>query len=218
MKKTLVTTLAIFGLAVYSYAQGTVGTAGSLTSNAGQYGSFYLDTENNTGTYPSSNHGLVYVGGTTSGFLLNEDVNIAIYDGSSLVVALLEGAGDTGPASGDGNVYGAGTFTDNSSAAYYDTLTAGGGTTSLTIDLWTGNFATYALADVNGSGSYVGTATFSQTLGDAPGVPTPSTPVTLTGMPAIELLQPVSAPEPTTIALATLGGISLLALRRRKAA
>jgi hypothetical protein len=110
---------------------------------------------------------------------------------------------------------GGGLFLDNSSTTYYDSLQAGGATATLTLDMWTGNYATYALAVASGLPTvYAATATFSQPLGNG-GSPA-GTATDFGNMPAMVLLPPV--PEPTTIALATLGGISLLALRRRKAA
>jgi len=195
------------GLATGAYAQGTVGSAGSLTSNAGQYGAFYIDNENNTaGSDTASTSGLVYINGTA--IVGGQDVNFAVYDGSSLVVALFGSA-----ASGDAEaIGGAGTFTDNSTDAYYDTLSTGGATRTLTLEAWTGSSTTYPVAF--GAGVYEDTVTFSQALGNAPGVPTPSTPVTLTSMPSMNL---VAVPEPTTLALAGLGGAALLALRRKKA-
>lgn len=73
---------------------------------------------------------------------------------------------------------------------------------------------------LDGSGSVVGSSnTFSVTLGNA-GVP-PSTPAVLNGLNALALTSggaaPVTppVPEPSTIALAILGGAALL-LRRRK--
>jgi len=219
MKKSLLTLSLLTGLTVCVYGQGTVGIAGSLTSAADQYGSFTLDNQNNGDPSESaSSGGLVWIGNTFgTAALLNQDINISVYDGSSLVVSLLMGAGDTGPANGDGTFFGGGQFIDNSSTTYYDTLVVGGGTTTLTLDMWTGNYSTYALAVAsNLSSVYAATATFSQPLGNG-GTP-PSTGTDFGNMPAMVLLPVATVPEPTTIALATLGGISLMALRRRKTA
>jgi hypothetical protein len=219
MKKALTTTVALIGFGVCSYGQGTLGADGSFTSpNPNEYGSFNLDnTANTTPSESAASGGLVWIGNTFgTAALLNQDVNIAVYNGSTLIVSLLEEPNDTGPGYGDGTAYGGGQFIDNSTTTYYDTAVAGGGTASLTLDFWTGNYTSYAAAVASGLSSVYGaTTTFSQPLGNG-GFPA-SSATDFTGMPAVVLLPVAPAPEPATLALATLGGLSLLALRRRKA-
>jgi hypothetical protein len=213
MKKTLLAISLFTGLAACVYGQGVTGPAGSLTSAADQYGSFSIDNYNNVNsTENAASSGLVWLGNTFgTATLLNQDINIAVYDGSSLVVALLlTPSYPNGPAAGDGTTFGGGEFVDTSSSTYYDTLAAGGATRTLTLDLWTGSATTYANV-VAGAGIYAATATFSQPLGNG-GTPASSS-TDFTGMPAMVML-PV--PEPTTLALAGLGGAALLAFRRRK--
>jgi hypothetical protein len=219
MKKQLLIVSMIAGLAAYAYGQGDLGSAGSLSElTPNQYGTFSLDNlQNGSTSETATSGGLVWIGNTfaTADLLGNnalaQDLNIAVFDGSSLVVELL--VSDT-TAGGDSS-FGGGQFLDNSTATYFDTASVGGATRSLTLDMWTGDYATYALAVASGLPTvYTATATFSQPLGNA-GSPA-TTPTEFQNMPAMVLLPPV--PEPTAIALATLGGLSLLGLRRRKAA
>lgn len=171
------------GLAACVYGQGVLGAAGSFTATADLYGSFTLDnTENGPSTITATANGLVWIGNTVGSATLldpsnplGQDVNVAVYDGSSLVVSMTlntnpDGSPATfpnGAANGDGTFLGNGNFADNSSATYYDTLAVGGATRTLTLDFWTGNYGTYAAAVASGLSSvYVGTATFSQALGD----------------------------------------------------
>jgi hypothetical protein len=230
MKKTIFTISILAGLVAYSYGQGNLGSAGSFTSVTDLYGSISLDNTANGNLSETANiGGLVWIGNTfaTAGLLdpsnpLYQDVNVALYDGSSLIVSMTldeatggaTGQYPNGAASGD-SLFGGGLFLDPSETTYYDLLAAGGATRTLTLDLWTGNYSTYAAAAAsNLSTVYFGTATFSQPFGNV-GTPA-STATDLTSMPALVMLPAV--PEPTAIALATLGGLSLLGLRRRKAA
>lgn len=209
MKKTLLTVSLIAGLAACVQAQGTLGPDGTESSANGQYGSFQIDNEYNTGAggLAASTEGLVYINGSilTSG----QDVNVDVYNGGTLIVSLIGGQ-----ASGDAVAIGGnGSFTDNSEQTYFDTAVVGGGTATLTLDFWT-DFGTGA--SITSYASAVGvvptaTVTFSQALGDASG-PTPSVASTFTSMPAVNL----TVPEPTTLAFAGLGGLSVLLFRRRK--
>jgi hypothetical protein len=212
MKKLIIMS-AIAGLSICAYAQGDLGPDGSLGPTGG---SFLLDNEANTSASENATSGgLVWIGNTfaTAALLQSgQDINVAVYDGSTLVVSLTGGE-----ASGDAVALGPnGTFTDNSETGYFDIAAPGNATPyTITLDLWTGSATTYAAA-LTTPGTYAATATFAQVLGNVPGVPLPSTPATFSSMPAMVLLPAV--PEPATIALATLGGLSLLGLRRRKTA
>ena len=93
---------------------------------------------------------------------------------------------------------------------------APGGAVFLQIQFWdysspnaTGTFTSYAAALAGLDPTAV--VSFSNGSG-GPGTSPPSTPVELTGMPAVILS---SVPEPATMALAGLGIASLLAFRRR---
>ncbi|HEY3762675.1 MAG TPA: hypothetical protein VGN23_13090 [Verrucomicrobiae bacterium] len=218
MKKSLLTISLVAGLAACVHAQGSLGSDGSFTSGNGTFGSFTLDnTANSNGSELATSGGLVWIGNTfNTAALLNQDVNIAVFNGgtdlnANLIVSLLMGAGDSGAANGDGTAYGGGVIIDNSTTTYYDTASVGGASTTLTMDLWTGDFSTLAAALASGQD---GTSiTWTQSLGDLAGAPAPSAPADFTGMPSAVL---TPSPEPATLAFAGLGGLSLLAMRRRK--
>lgn len=220
MKKTLLTLSVLAGLSTCVHAQGVLGADGSFAASDGQYGSFTIDnTANSSGSDTAGNNGLVWIGSSVGTAVLlsdagNQDVNIAIFDGSSaiagnLIASLLLGAGDTGPAAGDSSNWGSpGYFYDGSGATYYDKAAAGGATETLTIEMWTGNNVAYGTP-----GTFDDTVTFSQALGNAFGTPAGSSPNDFTALPAVVL---TPAPEPATLAVAGLGGLSMLLIRRRK--
>jgi len=103
-----------------------------------------------------------------------------------------------------------GAFSYLSAGSFGVTGTAAGSTYNIIVFGWSNAYATAALAAA--AGSPVGwSAPFSYTTVSNIGTPT--------SMPTAGLLPfgvVTSVPEPTTIALAGLGGLSLLALRRKK--
>jgi hypothetical protein len=87
---------------------------------------------------------------------------------------------------------------------------ANGSSQQFTIYAWTGA-ATYELAQTT-VGAYYGSVTYTQTLGTDVGSPPPLPP----SLSNPNLIMVAAVPEPTTIVLGAMGGLALLA-RRRKA-
>jgi hypothetical protein len=88
------------------------------------------------------------------------------------------------------------------------TTTAVGGTYSLFMIGWSGGYATPALAAASGQSAVGWSAPFSYTATALTAAPN------LMGVTAFGVAGVI--PEPTTMALAGLGGLALLAIRRRK--
>ena len=213
MGKLILTLSLVTGMATGVYAQGDLGSQGSLTSPAypSNIGSFTFDnTANTNSSKTATSGGLAWIGTTlATASLLNQDVNMSISDGSGLIVQFLL---VDSTATGIGTAYGSGVFIDNSAYTYYILGSTGGGTVAVTLDAWTGSGLTYEQA-LTTPGQYAGTASWSLVLGNYTTGGPPSTATDFTGMPALVM---TLVPEPTTLALMGLGGLSLLLFRRRK--
>jgi hypothetical protein len=195
MKRTVLTIAATVGLAGGALAQGTV----------------YLDNTSNTSTSPSA---------TSEGILfkqaaqLNQDVNLTLLGGpnagSLTVIDTIFGA------SAAGDSFGSGLVADPSGNSFAVPGVALGATGTFELEAWLGNATSYAAASAV-VGTYVGiSGTFLNSTGGNLVSGIPAIASTLTGLPSFAL-NPVPAPEPTTMALVGIGAASLLALRRRKA-
>jgi hypothetical protein len=216
MKKLIVTTLAVIGLASFASAQGT----------------FVIDTSANSGdsaTISSTSGGLVFYNGSLD---TTHDVNLGILWGlssSSVTTPLNIDSGgtagywsltqsDTAGAT-DITFNGDGTINDPNGNSYaFTTATAGaqepaGTVVWLDVQAWTGIATSYGAVTLTGANAGLEgqSGPFSITLALNSAFPQPD----IHGMGSINLLAPV--PEPTTLALAGLGGAALLAFRRRKA-
>jgi len=209
MKKLIATLALVGGLAAYANAQGT----------------FTIDSFANEGdgaTPTSSTGGLVFLNGVLDTATdINLEVLWGLTSGSVTTPVDLDPLSLNGGAyTGDQNWYasqstGSGDIVDYANGCILDpngntyTISSeGSGTTIwLVIEGWTGTSATYGGA---GTVDYGVTAPFSITLAANS---SPTQPDVHT-MPSLNL---VPVPEPTSIALCVMGGVGLLAMRRRKA-
>jgi hypothetical protein len=212
MKKLIITTLAVVGLAAYVNAQGT----------------FIIDTTANFGnnaTPTSSTGGLVFINGVLD---TGTDINLGILFGSSagsVTTALnidpgaVNGGAYTGninwiasqgTGSGDITSVGGGTLFDPNGNSYIVPGIAPGSTVYMIVQGWTGSAASYSAAQTAGA-AFGQTSVFSFTLASSSA---PNQP----GIANMSSLNLVSTPEPSTLAMAGLGGFGMLmAMRRKKA-
>jgi hypothetical protein len=194
MKKTLLTTIAITGLAFSALSQGTV----------------FFDSSGNSDPTPTatSNGQFWSWTGPEGPVLLNSDINAILMAGptagSLLPISTLL-ISDTS-ALGDITFLGNGQFTDNSGQAYSVTGVGAAGTAVAEVIAWEGSYDTYAAA-VAANSPHATSATFS--VGPLGGGAVP--PAYLGNMPAVVL----TVPEPSTLALLGLGAAAMLIRRRQ---
>ena len=212
MKKLALALSLVTGLAAGVYADGgDLGSQGSLTSSPypNNIGSFTFDNGDNYNTSKTATSGgLAWIGSSiATATLLNQDVNMSLSDGSGLIVKLLLSDGTA-----SGISWGGGEFVDPYVGVYYILGVPGGGTVTVRLDAWTGSETSYtaALSDPN---DYVGSVTFNLVTGNytTGGLP-PSFPPDFAAMPALVMY---GTPEPATLALMGLGGLSLMLFRRK---
>lgn len=205
MKKLILSAVAVGGLAMTSFGQGVI----------------YFDGSNNTSTSPTAtSEGQVFLNGVLD---TGTDINVELLYGASAtsvssdcVTLLLSDStttensapGGLQPALGDITDYGSGVLFDASGVGYQLTGTSSGATEYFQVEAWTGNFSSYAAALSAGTGLFGSSSVFSEVLTSATGEAND-----IEGMSALNL---TSVPEPTTMALAGLGGLSLFLLRRKK--
>lgn len=199
MKKIILSALAVASLSLSSYSQGVITFDASASS------------------------GVVQLNGATD---TATDINAALlyFNGSSYVPFVTMLLSDTTPtlgnftvpstqsAGGDVSTFGGGVLYDNSGNTYQLPSLTAGTVVSFEVQGWLGAFSTFAQAAAASGATFGVTGPFNETLSAA------ASPINaaLDAMPNLNLLtSPV--PEPTTIALAGLGGASLLLFRRRKA-
>lgn len=195
MKKLILSAAAVAGLAVTSYGQGIV-----FADNSGASFDTTINGVNNT----STDLNLELLLGTTASSVTTD------------VVTLLLSSSNTNPSQSPalGQVYSAagdissfGTIYDNS-GNQYGLASDAGATVYLQVLAWEGNYSTYAAAVAANAANGM-SSVFSTTIGATP----TSFPADISGVGVVALS---SVPEPTTMALAGLGGLSLLFLRRKK--
>ena len=162
---------------------------------------------NSTDIYATAN-GLFWLstGGMPS--LISQDFNAAFYGGtdSSSLTLIATFLLSNGTAYGD-NVA-PGKFVEPTSNAHtFLNTSLSDPSAYFQVQAWTGNFNQYAAA-VAGGAPAAQSPIFKNPLGLPPGVP-----AELINMPAMILS---GTPEPSTLALAALGGVCPLVLRRRR--
>jgi hypothetical protein len=222
------TSLAAFGQGQVNFnngnANGFVATSGASSDASSSTAGYVQQTPNFTVELwalsgpASTTAGLV--GLDAYGYLNPGNL---VSDGFSQV-ALVSGTGGGFTTSGNNVAGTAGAFGAFQNAAVPGTVS---GNTVLAVVAWTGAFSTFASADVTGDN--LGILVFVSAIG--PASPTPSSGDISTGWNSLQnsplsaanggaedlVMTPVVTPEPTTLALAGLGGAALLAFRRRKA-
>jgi PEP-CTERM motif len=216
MKKLILSAIALTGLTVASFGQGVINFDGgnntSTSPTATTEGSLFINGVLDTTTDVNA----TLLGGTSAGTLVPIVTLLLSDTGNPTVTSLF---GSTQPALGDITSIGGGNIWDNSGNAYQFSGNSGspqiaaGITAFFEIEAWTGNYSTYAAAVASGlSTVYFGTsAVFTEPLASAAG-----TEQDLENAPALNLLAATPTPEPTTMALAGLGSLSLYLMRRKK--
>lgn len=194
MKKIILTVVAVAGLTASGFAQGIL-----LEDNSGAA----TDTTINGVVNTSQDLDLELLVGTSATSVTTDVITLLL---SSTFVPTTSADGQIGAAAGDITASG-GYIYDGSSIAY--SLAAYAGTTVyLQVDAWTGLYSS-AAASLAAGGSAGSSSIFTGAVGASP----TSFPIDVSGMGVIDL---VPTPEPTTMALAGLGGLSLFLLRRKK--
>ena len=211
MKKLLLT-LCAAGLSVGCFAQGVIYFDGSNNSStsptATSEGSVFFNTNGTPILDVGSDVNAVLLASANSD--LSSDVTIVTLLLSQATSTTTTSLGTTQSAIGDVTSYGTGILIDTSGNSYQIPSTSSGQTYYFEVLAWTGNYSTYSAAQSGALGTLAGSSgIFSEVLTSATGEAND-----IEGMPAL-VLSPV--PEPTTLAIAALGGLSLLGLRRKKA-
>jgi len=194
MKKLIVSTLAVLGLAVSGYSQGVITFDASGVATPNVYINGVLDTATDINAELLANTG--------SGFFPVVTLLLSDLSGDSAANVAI---GATEPAAGDISSFG-GYLYDNNGNTYQFPTTASGTVVTFEVEGWLGGNS-YA-----GATQYAGvTASFTEALSAT------SSPINA-ALPNMGILNlaPIASPEPTTFAIAGLGLASLLAIRRRK--
>jgi hypothetical protein len=212
MKKLLVTAIAATAAAV-TYGQGTIFI--NNYDNTGVFNGAGGSAANPVYSAAVTQNGLIFTTDATEqqgsgSTLIAQDFSWALYGGatdSSSALTLL--ASETGSGiAGDNTSVGYGQLFGAATAVSVPG-TAASSTVYLELYVWEGStFTTYAAAMAGGD--FVGdSGVFANSSG---GGANPAS--ALTGLPDMNLA--VTVPEPGTLALAALGGASLLLFRRKK--
>jgi hypothetical protein len=208
MKKLVLAAIAATAAAA-TYGQGVIYI--NNLANTGVYNGNGGSTANPVYSAAVTQNGLIFTTDTTEqqgggSTLLGQDFSWALYGGASASsLSLIASATTASEISGDNYNYGQ--ILGSSVGATVASSTPGG-TIYLDLYVWEGSsYSSYAAAAAGGD--FVGDSGVFSNTSAAQGSPViPS----LTGLPDVL----VTVPEPGTMALAALGGASLLLFRRKK--
>jgi len=203
MKKIVLSTVAMAAMALTSYGQGVI----TFDASEGGGGVISQGTAGNL-EQNDINASLLYFNGTQ----YVDIVDLLLSDTTATSGEVVDvGTGDspvssTQDASGDITFNGGGILYDNSGNDYVINGEAAGAVVTFEVEAWTGtanSFATVA------SGQFSGVSLpFTETLTSS------ASPINanIDNMPSFTM----TVPEPATLAVAGLGGLSLMLFRRRK--
>jgi hypothetical protein len=223
MKKTIVTTLAITGLALGAYAQGSLNQVQTVFSSDGitvggteaANPGTTLDSEWYTG-----NIALEVFYASTASVTADQVAAINALDGVSgaAALALMQADGFS--------LVSATALTGSTPGSLNYSVSFGGlnpasnpnsiGLLAPTVTGTTAWLAFYAVATGGTYNGYSGALVWSQNTGGNPNTTPAGTPAIITTDPAGLNVVLTTVPEPCTMALLGLGGLSLLMIRRRK--
>jgi len=205
MKKLILTAMAVAGMSLGAYAQGTV----SFNNFSGAAGLVYTNATANVGT----NGGGLAVGSTHLELFYGPAGDtlaqlLALNTGTVFTYTFASGAT-------------AGKFFDGTTVVTSGPLGAGSGDSTINIELavagWLGTAANYTAATLDTQNNvYQGITlvAFGNPTGGAGA--TPALPANLVGWLAGNPLIITPVPEPTTMVLSGLGAAALLLFRRRR--
>jgi len=196
MKKVILTTLAMVGLAFVGYSQGVI----TVDTTEGSSVISILGVPDTT---QDINMELMYLNGATYAPVVTFLLSDASGDSSATVPW-----GAIEPAASDISFFNA--LYDGNGNVYQSPTIASPTVVTFKVAAWTGNDSTYAqaLTDLTGQVGISGAFGVALTSASAPLLANIST------MPSFDLETPT--PEPATFAMMGLGGLSLLLFRRRK--
>jgi hypothetical protein len=227
MKKQIITILAAGGLSMSAFAQGSINTGALLGNDPG------VTTQgvNATSTLLAEASPLWYAGqmslaiyevGTMTGATyslatINSYLNVS--GGASIALGDLTADGYVEASTTTLTGSTVGSVTGNFTGGYFPTAFAPSNIGLTGVPTQTGVYLALVGTALNGPDvGYSGVIAFANNTGGNPdATPTPGTPTTLTGWNTLNenLVLSQNVPEPVTMALFGLGGLSLMLFRRK---
>jgi hypothetical protein len=198
--KTLVSALAFASFATLTFAQGTVN----------------FDTKAVLARVYNYNDTFDATGASTASTVLGTAFWMQLYavDGTGGAEGSLVAVGS--PVNARAGINAGYSLTGAPANPVVTVTPVSGGAVTLQVRVWSATYATYAAAVTAWEGGAQG-ATYGKSgiISLASTGSTLVTPPNLTGLTSFQMVAPV--PEPATLALAGIGGLGLLALRRKQA-